>query len=122
MSVPPSYLAKVLQALVRGGILRSTRGLHGGFELADDPSAVNLLDVVNAVSPIRRIDSCPLDLENHSSQLCPLHKRLDHAMSLVEMAFRSTTLAEIIAEPSECPTLGHRFDAAADDTAAQGHA
>ena len=115
MSVPPSYMAKVLQALVRGGIVRSTRGLHGGFELSKEPSALSLLDVVNAVSPIQRIESCPLDLESHSSQLCPLHKRLDHALSLVEDAFRSTTLSELIAEPNECPTLSRRLAAEANE-------
>src|SRR5689334_18543405 len=32
--VPVGYLAKVMQALGRGGIVSSQRGLHGGFTLA----------------------------------------------------------------------------------------
>jgi hypothetical protein len=33
-------------------------------------------------------------------RLCPLHKRLDNALALVEDAFRKTTLAEVLAEPT----------------------
>jgi DNA-binding IscR family transcriptional regulator len=60
---------------------------------------VTILEVVNAVDPIRRIQSCPLDLASHGMRLCPLHRRLDNALALVEDAFRQTTLAEVLAEP-----------------------
>jgi hypothetical protein len=32
--------------------------------------------------------------------LCPLHARVDQALALVEEAFGSTTLAEVLATPS----------------------
>jgi Rrf2 family protein len=47
--VPAPYLAKHLQALVRSGLVESVSGPRGGFRLARDPSAVTLLDVVEAV-------------------------------------------------------------------------
>lgn len=105
MRVPPSYLAKVLQSLVRGGLVNSTRGLRGGFVLAKAPDQIQLLAIMDVVSPIKRIEHCPLDHEGHSSALCPLHRRLDEAMRLVEEAFGSTTLQEVISEENPCPTL-----------------
>jgi len=105
MRVPQSYLSKVLQALVRGGLVYSSRGLKGGFVLSQDASRISLLEIQNSVNPIRRINSCPLDVEGHKSDLCPLHRRLDQAMAMVEEAFASTTLAEIISEENPCPTL-----------------
>lgn len=36
--VPKAYLSKVLQALVRGGVVKSQRGLGGGIALAQPPS------------------------------------------------------------------------------------
>lgn len=105
MHVPPSYLSKVLQALVRAGIVQSTRGLKGGFVLVGRPEDWRMLDILNAVSPLKRIESCPLDLESHSSDLCPLHRRLDNALGMVEQAFASTTLAEVISDENRCPTL-----------------
>lgn len=105
MKIPPSYLSKVLQALVRAGVVTSTRGLRGGFVLAVPASELSLLAVMNAVSPLRRIESCPLDLHSHSTALCPLHRRLDQAMAQVQEAFGRTTLAEVISEDNPCPTL-----------------
>src|SRR5258708_3695869 len=98
--VPPAYLSKVLQNLVRGGIVTSQRGLHGGFLLARNPEAVTILEVVNAVDPIRRIRECPLGFPAHGVNLCPLHRRLDNALASVEEAFGESTLAEVLGEPS----------------------
>jgi Rrf2 family protein len=95
-----TYLAKVVQELVHAGILRSQRGVHGGISLAKPPAELTILEVVNAVDPIVRINHCPLGLAAHGVNLCPLHKRVDQALALVEEAFRSTTLAEILAEPT----------------------
>lgn len=47
--VPPAYLAKQLQALVRAGILNATPGPRGGFRLARPASEITLFDVVAAV-------------------------------------------------------------------------
>src|SRR4051812_40349283 len=95
-----TYLAKVIQELVHAGILRSQRGVGGGISLVKSPAELTILEVVNAVDPITRIRHCPLGLAAHGANLCPLHKRVDQAMATVEEAFRSTTLAEILAEPT----------------------
>jgi len=99
--VPAAYLSKVLQNLVRAGIVKSQRGIGGGVSLASTPESLTILDVVNAVDPIQRIQACPLDLKTHAATLCPLHRRIDNAMAEVENAFRSTTLAEVLGESGE---------------------
>ena len=103
--VSQTYLAKVIQELVHAGIARSQRGIGGGITLARPATELTMWAVVDAVDPIRRIESCPLELASHGVRLCPLHKRLDQALAMVEHAFRSTTLAEILAEPSESQPL-----------------
>ena len=57
------------------------------------------------VDPIKRITTCPLDLAAHGVRLCPLHRRVDNALAAVEKAFRSTTLAELLAEPTSSKPL-----------------
>ncbi|MGA5817796.1 RrF2 family transcriptional regulator [Kitasatospora sp. NPDC094028] len=47
--LPPAYLTKRLQALVRAGILCSTPGIKGGFRLARPPERITLMDVVTAI-------------------------------------------------------------------------
>jgi Rrf2 family protein len=96
--VPAGYLSKVMQALGRAGLVHAQRGLHGGFTLAAAPEVLTVLDVLQAVDPIRRIRSCPLGIPGHIN-LCPLHRRLDQALGMVESALRQSTIAELLAEP-----------------------
>jgi Rrf2 family nitric oxide-sensitive transcriptional repressor len=93
-----AYLSKVMQSLGRQGLVQSQRGLHGGFTLARPAEELTVLDIIQAVDPIQRIKSCPLGIQGHFN-LCPLHRRLDLAMKLVEDALRKSTLAELLAEP-----------------------
>lgn len=104
--VPSRYLAKVMQGLVHSGLVRSTRGRSGGFVLARRPGEISVLDVVDAVDPIQRICSCPLDLAEHRDRLCALHRRLDDALGHVEAAFRQSTLADLLAEADSPRPLG----------------
>jgi len=93
------YLSKVMQNLRKQGLVESQRGLHGGFTLCVPTDELTVYDVVQAVDPIRRIEKCPLGIKDHIN-LCPLHRRLDAAMDMVEQALRSSTIAELLVEPA----------------------
>ncbi|GMV41893.1 MAG: hypothetical protein AMXMBFR64_36090 [Myxococcales bacterium] len=95
--VSPGYLSKVMQSLVRAGLVTSQRGLHGGFRLAKKPEQVTILEIVNTVDPVQRILTCPLGLESHTV-LCALHQRLDDVIALIEARLGSTTVADLFAE------------------------
>lgn len=99
--VPASYLAKILQNLVRSGIVLSHRGTRGGFQLALPAHQVTLLDVVNAVDPLPRILGCPLGLATHCDSLCPMHARMDEAMAQLEGVLSSSSLADLISQPAQ---------------------
>jgi Rrf2 family protein len=47
--LPEAYLAKLLKALVRAGLLKATTGPRGGFRLAQPPEQITVADVVEAV-------------------------------------------------------------------------
>ncbi len=121
--VPPGYLPKVLQTLRRSGLVDSKRGLGGGFTLTKPPEQITVLDVVNAVEPIKRIERCPLSTEAHGAELCPLHARLDEAIAMVEQSFASTTLAELIVAHRDggalCRSPGHCESRPSGDTTEQ---
>lgn len=105
--VPRGYLSKIMSDLVRADLVRSFRGPHGGFVLARDAHTITLLDIVNAVDPIRRIAGCPLEDPPHAA-LCPLHRCLDDAFASMEQRFRTTTLASVlttIRQANGCRTL-----------------
>ena len=98
--VPANYLAKVLQTLAGNGLIDGRRGVGGGYRLAKPATQINLLDVINSVSPVRRIESCPLGLKNHGNNLCPLHKRTDEAAAAVIRVFGNVTLADLVNDPA----------------------
>jgi Rrf2 family nitric oxide-sensitive transcriptional repressor len=105
--VPRGYLSKIMRDLVCAGLVQSFRGLHGGFRLARDPSGISVLDIVNAVDPVRHVERCPLDNPLHE-RLCPLHRCLNEAMRAMEQAFRRTTLTTVLEgerEPGTCRSL-----------------
>lgn len=103
--VPAAYLAKLMQRLVRCKLVVSKRGLHGGFLLAKDPNNLTIWDIVDAVEPLQRIRECPLKIGSHGDALCPLHRRLDQAMVMVEKSLRETTLAELLSASNGKPPL-----------------
>lgn len=101
---PEGYLAKVLRSLALAGLVRSQRGSLGGTGLARPAKSISVLDVVQAVDPIRRITHCPLGIKSHAAKLCPLHRRLDEAFALVEKAFARSPISDLVSEePGEEP-------------------
>lgn len=105
----PGYLVKVLQRLAKAGILSTQRGAQGGFTLKRDPSDLTVLEIINAIDSIERIQTCPLGIDSHGENLCPLHRQLDGAMALIEDALGSITVATLLSEqtssPSHCTAL-----------------
>ena len=96
--VPRRYLHKVLQDLVKAGLVRSQSGPGGGYALTRSPEEVTILDTINAVGCIQRIRRCPLGLDSHSS-LCPLHEELDKAYAAMEDAFSRVSVAQVLSRP-----------------------
>jgi Rrf2 family nitric oxide-sensitive transcriptional repressor len=97
--VPAPYLSKLMQGLVRSGVVKSQRGLHGGFVLTKDAGELTIWEIVDAVEPMKRIEECPLGITSHGSELCPLHRRLADAIEVVEQMFRETTIEDVISAP-----------------------
>ncbi len=96
--VPVGYMSKVLNTLARANVVTSRRGPSGGFILAVDPKKLTMLHVVEAVEPLPRITTCPLDIAEHDGALCPLHAVLAELVDGVDVKLRSTTIADLLEE------------------------
>jgi hypothetical protein len=48
---------------------------------------------------MQRIQSCPLKLESHDPELCPLHHELDAAYAQIEKAFSRVTIGQLLKRP-----------------------
>ncbi|MBI4470010.1 MAG: Rrf2 family transcriptional regulator [Acidobacteria bacterium] len=58
--IPPAYLGKVLGELRRHHLLRSTKGKHGGYQLARPPEDITLWEVILLLEPDLDLDTCIL--------------------------------------------------------------
>ena len=94
--IPAPFLAKIVLALTRGGLLRSYRGAGGGITLARPAESITLLQVVEAVDGPIAVSSCVLWPEECSrSGVCPVHEIWCEARTLLVNRLKETTLAEL---------------------------
>jgi Rrf2 family protein len=70
--IPRSFLAKILQKLVKAKIIRSYRGVKGGFSLARQAREITVLDVLTAIEGKIAINLCLVDKKKcNFSKHCP---------------------------------------------------
>lgn len=94
--IPLPYLSKLMQSLAKAEIVKSQRGVRGGFVLGRSPQELTIWDIVEVVDPIQRIVHCPLKISSHGTTLCPLHRRIDDALAATEKLFRETRVSELL--------------------------
>jgi Rrf2 family transcriptional regulator, iron-sulfur cluster assembly transcription factor len=72
--IPPHYLSKILQQLVKHKILKSAKGPHGGFGLYTTPAKLRLIRIVEIIDGLRIFDRCGIGLKKCSDKTpCPIH-------------------------------------------------
>jgi len=72
--IPRSFLAKILQKLVKAKIVRSYRGVKGGFSLARQARDIAVLEVLEAIEGKLSLNICTADKKKCSfSKQCPTH-------------------------------------------------
>ena len=89
--LPPRHLEPVLQALVRHGILKGTRGPRGGYELAREQRRITADDILRAAGTVEDGSEAPLSGSTLLSDV------VAPALAQAEHAF-STALARISVE------------------------
>lgn len=73
--IPGKYLSKVLGDLVRAGVLKSNRGIGGGFRLVNSPKQTWLFDVLMPFEQFQR-HRCPFDCRRCEGEApCLMHDR-----------------------------------------------
>jgi len=96
--VPPAFLAKIVQALARGGLVRTHPGARGGVSLARAASAISLRDVIEAAEGPLALNrcvvaagACPRD------RGCPVHPVWVRLQRLLARELEAVSMAELAA-------------------------
>ena len=77
----PRHLEPVLQALVRHGILKGTRGPRGGYELAREQRRITADDILRAAGTAEDMDGAPAGSTLLNKVVMPALGQAEHAFS-----------------------------------------
>jgi len=94
---PEAFTAKILQKLVKAGIIKSVKGATGGFEVnLKDMKRVKLADIVIAIDGELYDKVCVLGLKKCSeAHPCPVHYKFKHIKNDVLSMIHNTSLADM---------------------------
>lgn len=96
LEVPRNYLSKILHVLGRTGVLTSSRGPGGGFQLARPASELLLADIVEQFDQLGSEPSCLLGRPECSDyNPCSAHEQWRDVSRAVDEFFRRTSLADL---------------------------
>lgn len=87
---------KILQLLVREGVIFSAKGPTGGFYIPADAKPIYLIDIVKVVDGVHFFFECGLGLTKCSEkQPCPIHHTYKVAREKVYHEFSSITIQQL---------------------------
>ncbi|SMB27631.1 conserved protein of unknown function [Sterolibacterium denitrificans] len=98
LSVPPAYLAKIMQSLSRGGILYSFRGKQGGFCLREGAEKTDLMKILTLVEGPGLTENCVMGLKICSeTTACPMHEKWSPIKARIVELLEKQTLEKLAA-------------------------
>lgn len=86
-SIPMRFLLKIMPSLIKTGIVKSFRGVGGGYALAKSPREITLLDVVEAIEGPIRLNRCLIDFAYCSKQSAP-HCAIHQSLGVIQEKLR----------------------------------
>jgi len=97
LGLPYKYLTKLMNELVKKGLLNASRGRDGGFSLAVDASEIYLCDILESIGESLESERCILGFEKcDMSNPCALHDKWVEPKTIIENMLKTTSLASII--------------------------
>ena len=95
---PEGYLAKVVQALARAGVLRTVRGAQGGVVLARPATEISVREVCEAIEGPTMFHRCAQRVEPCAEGPCGTHAFWTRIESLLRHELESTTFAALVSQ------------------------
>jgi Rrf2 family protein len=97
LAVPKHFLGKIMQELVKEGLLKSTKGPYGGFSLADITLSSPLIRLVEITDGMDQFKYCVLKLKYCDGlNPCPLHHDVEEIKTNLLNVFTKTTIGDLV--------------------------
>jgi Rrf2 family protein len=102
LKIPKSFLAKILQALAKNDILKSYKGMNGGFTLAKDTKDISMLSVISSVEgKAPAVFECSPDINvcpSNRASSCSIWPFLNKLQIKIDGFLSHLSLADLIEE------------------------
>ncbi len=100
-AIPRKFLEKIIQSLIRGGLVKSKRGPDGGYTLARPAAEISFRDVIEALEGPVAVNLC-LDPQMSCGHLprCAMVGVWQEVQRRVMDIFAQTNLADLRAQPA----------------------
>ena len=95
--IPLEYLLKILQQMVRAGILRSKRGPRGGFSLAQTPKKITMLKIIEAVDGPMSGQNTMFEAPAKGKFTNKIESVFNKAVNQAKAVFDKTKLSDLVA-------------------------
>lgn len=97
-------VSKVLKALARAEVLRSTRGAKGGYQLAQAPEATTIASIIAALEGPIALTECGVDqVRCEQSESCDVRGNWSVLNRAILAALESVTLSDMASPMSQAP-------------------
>jgi Rrf2 family protein len=94
--IPRKFLEKIIQDLIRSGLVRSHRGAHGGYTLARTPDGVTFRDIIESVEGPISLNVCVAEPHDCSMvATCNMQRIWQEGQRRLLEFFADTTLADV---------------------------
>jgi Rrf2 family protein len=104
--IPEKFLAKIFQSLSKSGIIRSHRGVRGGFTLAKDPADITVREVLETIQgPYHLMKDESGGVDNNSGEFSALRSLVLQAERQLVKVFEEHTLADLIGPQDKRPVV-----------------
>ena len=89
-------VSKMLQTLVKRGVINSTKGPSGGFYLTEQQLMQPIILIVEAIDGLAVFNECGLGLSQCSeTHPCPIHEQYRKPRELMEKVFRENKVSDL---------------------------
>jgi len=99
LSVPRHFLGKIMNKVAKEGILSSTKGPNGGFELNDVTLTTPLITLLESINGLNQFNECVLRLKAcNAKHPCPLHEGIQGYKAEFLDFFSRTDIGSLLKE------------------------
>ncbi len=104
--IPKHFLSKILQQLVKGKLLNSTKGPSGGYKLTRHPDEITLIEIVEIIDGLDVFYECGMGFKRcNDEDPCPFHDDYKRVRNKVKELFDTKTLGELSKSSDSSDTI-----------------